>query len=214
LALHIVKRKNDSERKGHYPAVGRSARPDLDLVHQLRVWLCVLGIGAHPLCASRAGVQCHTCPPIFPRFVLGSGSTHHASAAPMSSQMVRDAVRRMAAHCGGDPAHFSCGISARKGGLTTAISARVPEEIVYLQSGHGQTRPPVPTWICKTRPSSSPRTRPSGFRRCPRAAPALAPAVASQGPLSDQYISGRFGCDPYGPELAWEQPLSPLAPSH
>ena len=57
----------------------------------------------------------------------------------MSSQMVRDAVRRIAAHCGGDPAHFS-GISARKGGLTTAISAGVPEEIVYLQSGHGQTR--------------------------------------------------------------------------
>ena len=57
----------------------------------------------------------------------------------MSSQMVRDAVRRMAARCQGDPSHFS-GISARKGGLTTAITAGVPEEIVYLQSGHGQTR--------------------------------------------------------------------------
>ena len=57
----------------------------------------------------------------------------------MSNQMVRDAVRRMAALCQGDPTHFS-GISARKGGLTTAISAGVPEEIVFLQSGHGQTR--------------------------------------------------------------------------
>ena len=139
LALHVVKRKNDSERKGHYPAVGRSARPDLDLVHQLRVWLRVLGIEAHPLCASRAGVQCHTCPPVFPRLAPGSCSTACASATPMSSQMVRDAVRRMAARCQGDPSHFS-GISARKGGLTTAISAGVPEEIVYLQSGHGQTR--------------------------------------------------------------------------
>ena len=139
MALHVVNRKNDAERKGHFPAVGRSARPDLDLVHQLRVWLGALGIEAHPLCASRAGVMCHACPPVFPRLVLGAGSLHRASAEPMSPQMVRDAVRRMAALCQGDPSHFS-GISARKGGLTTAITAGVPEEIVFLQSGHGQTR--------------------------------------------------------------------------
>jgi integrase len=139
MALHVVKRKNDAERKGHYPAVGRSIRPDLDLVHQLRTWLRVLDIEAHPLCVSRAGVQCHTCPPVFPRLVLGTSSVFTASAAPMSNQMVRDAVRCMAALCQGDPTHLS-GISARKGGLTTAISAGVPEEIVFLQSGHGQTR--------------------------------------------------------------------------
>jgi hypothetical protein len=57
----------------------------------------------------------------------------------MTGQMVRDAVRRMAALCQGNPDNFS-GISARKGGLTTAISAGVPEEIVYLQSGHGMRR--------------------------------------------------------------------------
>ena len=55
----------------------------------------------------------------------------------MSGSMVRDAVRRMAALCEGNPRNFS-GISTRKGGLTTAISAGVPEEIVFLQSGHGQ----------------------------------------------------------------------------
>ena len=63
LALHIVKRKNDPERKGHYPAVGRSARPNLYLVHQLRVRLSVLDIGAHQLCISRAGVQYHPALP-------------------------------------------------------------------------------------------------------------------------------------------------------
>ncbi len=36
MALRIVKRKNDLERKGHYPAVGRSRNPELDLVYQLR----------------------------------------------------------------------------------------------------------------------------------------------------------------------------------
>ena len=139
LAVHVVKRKNDSERRGHYPAVGRSSNPDLDLVHQLRVWLRFLGIEQHPLCSSRAGVQCHTCPPIFPCLTNGPGSVCSASPRPMSGQMVRDAVRRMAALCQGNPKHFS-GISARKGGLTTAISAGVPEEIVFLQSGHGQRR--------------------------------------------------------------------------
>jgi integrase len=136
LALHIVKRKNDAQRRGHYPAVGRASNPDLDLVHQLRVWLRVLDIARSPLCSSRAGVQCHSCAPLFPRLAPGTNPTYSAASLPMSGPMVRDAVRRMAALCQGNPRNFS-GISARKGGLTTAISAGVPEEIVFLQSGHG-----------------------------------------------------------------------------
>jgi integrase len=139
LAVHVVKRKNDSERRGHYPAVGRSTHPNLDLVHQLRMWTRALGLERHPLCVSRAGVQCHACSPVFPRLLQGPSHGYHASTLPMSGQMVRHAVRRMAALCQGNPEHFS-GISARKGGLTTAISAGVPEEIVYLQSGHGMRR--------------------------------------------------------------------------
>jgi hypothetical protein len=41
--------------------------------------------------------------------------------------------------CGADIGRFS-GISARKGGLTTAITAGVTEEILFLQSGHSQSR--------------------------------------------------------------------------
>ena len=67
LALHIVRRKNDSQRRGHYPAVGRVANPEPNLVFQLRVWLRVLGISRSPLCSSCAGVQCPSCPPVFPR---------------------------------------------------------------------------------------------------------------------------------------------------
>ena len=98
LALHVVRRKNDAERKGHYPAISRSTRPDLDLVHQLRTWLRVLGIEAHQpeLCASRAGFQRHTCPPVFPRLVLGtsaprgniSGPPEPASSAPSHHQSI------------------------------------------------------------------------------------------------------------------------------
>ena len=138
MALHIVKRKNDAQRRGHYPAVGRSANPELDLVHQLRVWLSVLGITRSPSCSARPGVQCPACAPVFPRLVSGAGAGHYADDRPMSGTMFRDAVRRMAAFCQANPRHFS-GISARKGGLTTAISAGVPEEIVFLQSGHGHS---------------------------------------------------------------------------
>ncbi len=41
--------------------------------------------------------------------------------------------------CGANVRHFS-GISARKGGLSTAITAGITEEILFLQSGHGQAR--------------------------------------------------------------------------
>ena len=40
-------------------------------------------------------------------------------------------------HVGYDTALFS-GISARKGGLSTAIEAGVPEHILWMQSGHAQ----------------------------------------------------------------------------
>ena len=35
-SVHIDRRKNETERKGHYPAFGRSQDPELDIVVQLR----------------------------------------------------------------------------------------------------------------------------------------------------------------------------------
>jgi hypothetical protein len=49
-------------------------------------------------------------------------------------------MRWAVAQAGGDSTRFS-GISARKGGISAAIEARVDEAILYLQSGHGQARP-------------------------------------------------------------------------
>ncbi len=53
--------------------------------------------------------------------------------------MFGDALRRVLHACGADVQHFS-GISARKSGLITAITAGVTEEILFLQSGHSQSR--------------------------------------------------------------------------
>ena len=57
----------------------------------------------------------------------------------MSRQTVSDAIRRAVGSVGCSGAHFS-GISARKGGLSTAIQAGVEEVVLYLQSGHGPER--------------------------------------------------------------------------
>ena len=141
LAVHIARRKNDCERKGHHPAVGRSRDPNLDLVHQLRLWLTRNHITISNRCQKRAApaARCPHCHPVFSRLVNGPGGHHTVSDKPLSPSMFGDALRRMVGACGADVARFS-GISARKGGLTTAITAGVTEEILFLQSGHGQTR--------------------------------------------------------------------------
>jgi hypothetical protein len=77
--------------------------------------------------------------PLFSRFLNGPGCQPMVSVRPISSQMFSEALRRMVGLCGADTSRFS-GISARKGGLTTAVTAGVTEEILFLQSGHGQTR--------------------------------------------------------------------------
>jgi hypothetical protein len=46
-------------------------------------------------------------------------------------------IIRGLAHVGFDTPSFS-GISARRGGLSTAIEAGVPEAILWMQSGHAQ----------------------------------------------------------------------------
>ena len=51
-----------------------------------------------------------------------------------------DWIRWAVAQAGGDSTRFS-GISARKGGISAAIEARVDEAVLYLQSGHGQALP-------------------------------------------------------------------------
>ena len=140
-AIHIDRRKNDVERKGHHPAIGRALDPALDLVHQLLSWFLLNGLVVSPLCTKQAmtAARCPHCAPLFSRLANGPAGTHITSMRELSTQMIGDGIRRMMTICGADVRHFS-GISARKGGLSTAITAGVTEEILFLQSGHGQAR--------------------------------------------------------------------------
>jgi hypothetical protein len=70
--------------------------------------------------------------------------------------MVSDSIKAAITAAGACPRHFS-GISARKGGISTAIEAGVGEDILYLQSGHGVSkagRPYMhirdPAWLLET----------------------------------------------------------------
>mmetsp|Transcript_3245 Transcript_3245/g.9171 ORF Transcript_3245/g.9171 Transcript_3245/m.9171 type:complete len:350 (+) Transcript_3245:1501-2550(+) len=134
-ALRVIKRKNDSERRGHFPVLGRAQDPRRRVVRQLKEYMASLHLAVQPGCgkAGKPGARCDACPPLFPKLTLGG---QRASQQPCSRQMVAEAVKHAVAAVGRDPSRFT-GISARKGGLSTATSAGVPEEILYLQSGHG-----------------------------------------------------------------------------
>ena len=85
------------------------------------------------------GAHCSVCPPLFPVLRNGPQNIAVATFQHRSPQQISSGVKRVCAHFGANPAYFS-GVSTRKGGLTIAIQAGVPEEILFLQSGHGQTR--------------------------------------------------------------------------
>ena len=71
--------------------------------------------------------------------VLGTGFELRFSGAAYPSQDVTDAVR-LAVKLVGDSTDQISGRSMRRGGITTARQAGVPEDVVNRQSGHGMRR--------------------------------------------------------------------------
>jgi hypothetical protein len=139
-AINIKSRKNDQLRKGHHPRIGRPYSRLHDLVHQLHCFMEEAGLAPRPNCTKQASphARCPICPPLFPLTVHTiSGfkfTNQHPSPDKFSSWI-------LAALCsvGVDTTAFS-GVSARRGGLSTAIEAGVPEIILWMQSGHAQSR--------------------------------------------------------------------------
>jgi hypothetical protein len=95
------------------------------------------GLAVHPGCTKRQHPEqrCPLCPPMFPR-ASRDGRGFVTDRAPSSgdlSNMIVDGLRQV----GFDMTLFS-GMSASRGGLSTAIEAGVPEHILWMQSGHAQ----------------------------------------------------------------------------
>lgn len=136
-AFNIAFRKNDQQRKGHQPRVGVPKDPRFDVLAQLAEVIRLLQTTPRPGCTKHAdpSVPCPACPPLFPRRHK-KGQEFDLSRQATSTEMSAMIVRGLG-HVGFDTSLFS-GISARKGGLSTAIEAGVPEVILWMQSGHAQ----------------------------------------------------------------------------
>ena len=139
--LTTVKRKQDQERKGHWMRFGKSKDPELDINHQLGLFMDLSNTRPKTYCMGLGlqGKKCLTCPPLFPKLKKQNGRwVTHPEPTPsptLVSSMVLASLRLI----GVDPSSFS-GISCRMGGLTVATEAGVPEHILWMQSGHAQDR--------------------------------------------------------------------------
>jgi hypothetical protein len=142
MAIKICKRKNDAIRKGLFPRIGRPKEPGStnDVVAWLRTYLAHFGLNRHGACTRsfRDRERCPVCPPVF-CMTAREGRVTVIRKTACSRQLISDAITQTVATVGVDADMFS-GISARKGGLSTAIEAGVPEWVLFFQSGHGQSK--------------------------------------------------------------------------
>ena len=66
-AVRIYRRKQDTERKGHYPRIGHASQEEWDIVLQLRKDADLHGLRVSERCTKpkQAGARCRHCPPLF-----------------------------------------------------------------------------------------------------------------------------------------------------
>ncbi len=136
-AYSIKLRKNDQQRHGHQARVGVPKDKRFDLLWQTREAIRLLRTQPGPNCARRfdRAVPCTSCPPLFPRKIKKGSEfdlTRQATSPEISAMIISGL-----AHVGFNTTYFS-GISARRGGLSTAIEAGVPKSILWMQLGHVQ----------------------------------------------------------------------------
>ena len=138
-AYNIKVRKNDNFRHGHQARVGLPKDGRFDLLGQTREATRLLGTQPRPDCDQRftanRSVPCSVCAPLFPRRIKKGTEfdlSRHATSPEISAMIVAGLK-----DVGFNTEGFS-GISARRGGLSTAIEAGVPEAILWMQSGHSQ----------------------------------------------------------------------------
>jgi hypothetical protein len=137
IGLKIVKRKNDTKRRGIMTRI-----PPGPFADRITAWIAEEELVRHPRCTldTAPGARCRYCPPLFPKTAKSRrASGREGPRVAVTRQIVSNAVKECIRMLGGDDQPFS-GISMRRGGLSMAINARVPEPILYLQSGHGKAK--------------------------------------------------------------------------
>ena len=91
-----------------------------------------LGTAPVPSCtkAARPHARCPVCAPLFLIFLPGGAPRRPAQSSTFFLKAMKLA--------GADTRDFS-GVCARRGCISTAIEAGVPEPIIWLQTGHAQS---------------------------------------------------------------------------
>ena len=145
LGIRIYQRKQDTGRFGLYIRV-----PDSELTALLKRFIADMGLQIDQGRCTKTrnpGARCKFCDPLFPKVACGRKGTVRifplplgpgagGPLKPMSRQQVSSAVKVAMALLGVDTRLYS-GVSMRRGGITAAVQANVPESILFLQSGHG-----------------------------------------------------------------------------
>jgi hypothetical protein len=136
LAVHIYRRKQDTERKGLYPEIGIASRAEWDIAQRLRRHADRWAAGGYAVHQEPVQGAAIALPFSSPR-VMGfrvSGSGFPSCLA--SRSRTQCALRKGLELIGVDTEHYS-GKSMRLGGISAALTAKVQEPLLYLQSGHG-----------------------------------------------------------------------------
>ena len=138
-ALNISQQKNDAGRKGAHKRFGKSKDPSLDFVAQMADFHAAAGMAVSPRCLKRLrpAERCRYCPPLWPRATRDKRGSDFSKES--TADMVSDWIVSGLGQAGLDTTLFS-GVCARRGGLSTAIEAGVPEVITWMQSGHAQDK--------------------------------------------------------------------------
>ena len=147
-AIRVIKRKNDRLRKGLYPRIGATIDTELDVVFRLKAYMKLAKLTVSSGCTKlkHSGARCKRCPPLFPRTtqVRAASNSPRSTKTVMTTQacdtnMVGRAIRRSLSAIGAEGEWYT-GKAGRKGGISTALEAGVPEAVLYMQSGHAQDR--------------------------------------------------------------------------
>jgi hypothetical protein len=136
-AINVRFRKNDQAAKGHHPRVGKAADPRFDIVRKLKAYQREFRLENRAGCTKKDAPadRCKWCFPLFPRTKQRDLITV-PTMCQLTTSWFSSATNQQCTAIGLDPKRFT-GVSARKGGISTALDGGVNEAVIYLQSGHG-----------------------------------------------------------------------------
>ena len=108
----------------------------LDIVDQVLAFTAAAGLVRDPRCKKDLdrSKDCPYFPPLLP--LTRADGRFELNRFPGSLQ-ISAMIFQALSHVGWDTSVFS-GVCARRGGLSTAIEAGVPEHILWMQRGHAQ----------------------------------------------------------------------------